>query len=108
MNPTEQALEKELQDKGLNAPRLSPEQIDSVIVKEQYYTFPKTLVTVCCLTLKNGFTTMGESACVSPENFDIEVGRKVAKENARNKIWALEGYLLKEKLALTKAVRECE
>lgn len=50
------------------------------------------------LVLKNGFTVTGESACASHENFDAEIGRKVAYENAREKIWMLEGYLLKEKL----------
>jgi len=94
----EQEIEKEIQDKNLNAPRLTPSAIDGTIVDELYYIFPGTTVTVCCLKLKNGFTVVGESAAVSQENFDVEIGRKVARENARNKIWALEGYLLKQKL----------
>ena len=53
---------------------------------------------MCCLTLQNGFTVTGESACASPENFDAEIGKKIARDNARNKIWMLEGYLLKQKL----------
>ena len=57
---------------------------------------------MCCLTLQNGFTVTGESACASPENFDAELGRKIARDNARNKIWALEGYLLKQRLSETK------
>ena len=56
------------------------------------------LLTFCVLVLKNGFTVTGESACASPENFDAEIGRKVARDNAINKIWALEGYLLKQAL----------
>ena len=56
------------------------------------------LLTFCVITLKNGFTVTGESACASPENFDPEIGRKIARENAVNKIWPLEGYLLKEAL----------
>ena len=96
--PSEKELEKEIQDKGLNAPRLTPEKIDSVIVDVDYYVFPKTQLTVCCLTLRNGFTVTGESACVSPENFNKEIIEKIAYENARNKIWALEGYLLKQQL----------
>ena len=96
---SEQAIEKEIQEKGLNAPRLTPEKIDAVIADEDYHVFEKTSLTVCCLTLKNGFTVTGESACASPENFDAEIGRKIARENARNKIWMLEGYLLKEKLS---------
>ena len=94
----EEALEKEIQDKGLNATRLTPDNIDNVIVDSGFYVFPKTQLTVCCLTLKNGFTVTGESACASPENFNKEIGEKIAYDNARNKIWQLEGYLLKEKL----------
>jgi hypothetical protein len=56
------------------------------------------LLTFCVITLKNGFTVTGESACASPENFDAEIGRKVARDNAINKIWMLEGYLLKQEL----------
>ena len=56
------------------------------------------LITFCVLVLKNGFTVTGESACASPENFDPDLGRKIARENAINKIWALEGYLLKQQL----------
>lgn len=57
------------------------------------------LLTFCVLVLRNGFTVTGESACASPENFDAEIGKKIARENARDKIWALEGYLLREQLA---------
>lgn len=96
---TEQAIEKEIQEKNLNAPRLTPALIDAAIKEEDYHVFENTCLTVCCLTLRNGFTVTGESACASPENFDAEIGRKIARENARNKIWMLEGYLLKEKLA---------
>lgn len=91
-------LEAELQRKGLNAPRLSPTLINETIVAEQYYVFPGTVCTICCLTLRNGFNVIGQSAPASPENFDESVGRRIAKDDARNKIWALEGYLLKQKL----------
>ena len=95
---SELQIEKEIQAKGLNAPRLTPDLIDAAIVGEDYHVFPGTMLTVCCLTLKNGFTVTGESACASPENFNAEIGQKIARGNARDKIWALEGYLLKEKL----------
>ncbi len=94
----EQAIEAEIQAKGLNAPRLTPDHIDSIIAASDYHVFPGTTLTVCCLTLRNGFTVTGESAAASPSNFDEEIGRKIALENARNKIWALEGYLLKNNL----------
>ena len=57
-----------------------------------------SLLTFCVLVLRNGFTVTGESACASPENFDAEIGRKVARENAINKIWPLMGYELKTRL----------
>ena len=96
---SEQAIEKEIQAKGLTAPRITPAQLDATIVGEQYHVFEGSCFTVCLLTLKNGFTVSGESACASPENFNAEIGQKIARENARNKIWALEGYLLKQKLS---------
>lgn len=92
---TESALETEIQAKGLTAPRITPERIDGLIASEAYHRFVGTTHTVCCLTLTNGHTVIGESACVSPENFDAEVGEKVARDDARNKLWALEGYRLK-------------
>lgn len=95
----EQELEQRLQEKGLNAPRLDPQHIDNCIQSAQYHVFPGTTLTVCCLELKNGFTVTGESAAASPENFNEEVGRDIAYKNAREKIWQLEGYLLREKLS---------
>ena len=113
-------IEKEIQAKGLTAPRVTPERIHDVIAGVHYFTaangidgllgaprgcgvdFPDRealrLLTFCVLVLKNGFTVTGESACASPENFDPDLGRKIARENAINKIWALEGYLLKQQL----------
>ncbi|MCR4297246.1 MAG: Gp49 family protein [Gallionella sp.] len=99
MSKDEAQIEAEIQEKGLNAPRLNPSMIDAAVSSEQYYVFPGTTMTVCALTLRNGYIVTGESAAASPENFDQEIGRKIARENARNKIWALEGYLLREKLA---------
>lgn len=98
MEITEATAECLINLKGLNARRLRPEDIDAVINHTQYYVFPGTQLTVCCITLKNGFTVTGESACASPENFDEEIGQRIAYTNAREKIWALEGYLLKNEL----------
>ena len=99
MSKDEQAIEAEIQAKGLNAPRLSPEKIDAVITGEDYHVFPGTTLTVCCIVLPNGFTVTGDSACASPANFNTQVGREIAFRNAREKIWALEGYALRERLA---------
>lgn len=95
----DEQIEQEIQAKGLTAPRVTQEQIDATIAKEDYHVFPGTMLTVCCLTLRNGFTVTGESACASPANFNEELGRKIARGHAREKIWALEGYLLKQRLA---------
>ena len=94
----EQELEKSIQEKKLNAPRLTPEVIDAAIAGQQFHVFSGSQLTVCCLTLRNGFTVTGESACASPENFDADIGERVAYGNARRKIWQLEGYLLKQNL----------
>lgn len=94
----ETAIEAEIQAKGLNAPRISPDHIDATIAAEHYHVVPGTTLTMCALTLRNGFVVTGESAAASPENFDHAIGRKIARENARGKIWMLEGYLLRQNL----------
>lgn len=94
----DQQIENEIQAKKLNAPRLSPELTYKKIKGKQFHVFPGTILTVCCLELENGFHVTGESAAVSHRNFDREFGERIAFENARDKIWALEGYLLKQRL----------
>ena len=94
-------IEKEIQDKNLTAPRVTPKSLEALIITEQFHVFEGSTFTSCLLTLKNGFTVHGESACASPENFDVDLGRKIARDNAKNKIWMLEGYLLREKLSNT-------
>ena len=95
----ESTVESEIQRKGLTAPRITPEHLDECIAQAQYHVFEGSQLTVCCLTLRNGFNVTGESACASPANFDAELGRQIAYRNARDKIWALEGYLLRERLS---------
>jgi hypothetical protein len=95
---TENDVEIEARAKHLNAPRLTPADIDHAIVGEDYYVFPGTSLTVCALILRNDFIVVGHSASVSPDNFDAELGRKVARSHARDKIWALEGYRLRQSL----------
>jgi hypothetical protein len=93
----EQRIEQAIQQAGKTAPRLTPESIDATIANAQYYVFPGTTLTVCCLTLRNGYNVTGESASVSPDNFDADIGKQIARAEARDKIWQLEGYLLKER-----------
>ena len=99
MNIDEDAIEREIQQKSLTAPRITPEHIDSQIVSADYYVFPGTTLTVCAIKLCNGFTVTGESAEASPDNIDHEIGRKIAFDNARNKIWDFEGYTLRNVLS---------
>jgi hypothetical protein len=116
---TTDSIEQEIQAKGLTAPRITPADIEANIVKEVYFTAAEgiaghatmtgdhsktvttehTLLTFCVLTLRNGFTVTGESACASPENFNAEIGRKIARQNATQKIWPLMGYELRQRLA---------
>ena len=98
-------IETMIQTKGLTAPRVTPERIESVIVAEQYYVFPGTTLTVCALTLLNGYTVTGESACASPENFDLGIGQMAARDHAVQKIWELEGYAFRERLAVIKGLQ---
>lgn len=116
----DQQIEQEIQAKGLTAPRVTPADIEANIASEHYFTafegcmhtaklagdweVPRSvealsLLTFCVLVLRNGFTVTGESACASPENFDAELGRKIARQNAVQKIWPLLGYDLRQRLA---------
>ena len=92
-------IEAEIQAKNLNAPRLDPAHIDAQIASEDYHVFPGTALTVCALTLVNGFHVVGESCPASAANFDADLGRKIARDMARSKIWTLEGYLLRSRLS---------
>ena len=114
-----QTIEQEIQAKGLTAPRITPADIEANIRQTYFFTaeegaqgalaktdpelgaeFPSiSMLTFCVLVLRNGFTVTGESACASPENFDAEIGRKVARQKAVEKIWPLMGYELKCRLA---------
>ena len=94
---SEEKVEKMIQDKGLEAPRLTPTDIDAVIVGQTFTTLPSRKCMICELTLKNGYTVRGEAACVSPENFDQEIGEEISFKDARDKVWQLEGYLLQQK-----------
>jgi hypothetical protein len=106
----EEQIEQEIQAKGLTAPRVTPADIEAEIAGEYTFTAADATqgcpqfqslaqLTFCVLVLRNGFTVTGESACASPENFDAEIGRKIARQNAVAKIWPLLGFRLRDKLA---------
>lgn len=96
---SEHEIEKRLHDLGKTAPRVKPQDVDAEIVGEEYHVFANTMLTICALKLRNGFVVTGESACADPANFDAEVGRDVARLNARNKIWPLLGFRLRDQLS---------
>ena len=98
MTTDEATIEVEFVRKGKTAPRLTPTDIDAQIAGEEYHVFGGVL-TVCVLTLNNGFMVTGESACASPENFDQGIGQSISRKNAREKIWAFEGYALRNALS---------
>jgi hypothetical protein len=117
---SDKGVEALIQAKGKTAPRVTPADIEGNIAGVYYFTAKDgvqaalhsqdeltrltgahaelALLTFCVLSLKNGFTVTGESACASPENFDAEIGRKIARANAVAKVWPLMGYELKSKL----------
>jgi hypothetical protein len=79
------------------APRVTEDRIKAVIVGQTFARLTGTL-TVCVLTLANGFTVTGESACASPDNYDQDIGEYYARKDAERRIWPLEGYLLRQQL----------
>ncbi len=96
--------EEEIQEKGLVGPRITEEHVERKIARTLYHLFPDTEVTICCLILENGYSVTGTSACASPENFDVDLGKKIAYDKAAQKIWGLEAYLLKERMSSGSAI----
>ena len=76
--------------------KLTPEILESKIEEVQYHQFDGTTVTVCCMTLENGFNVIGESACISPAYFNAEIGKKVARDNAFENLWKFYGFNAKQ------------
>ena len=116
MSDTE--IGKEIQEKGKTAPRITPGDIERNIKSEFYFTAGEGVLgqsnmgtkpagradslnrlTFCVLVLENGFAVTGENACISSENFDAEIGKKIARANAITKIWPLMGYELSQRMS---------
>ena len=102
--------ESELQEHS-TAPRITEKNLDENIICVNYLNIGEALtadgqpahqshhlLTLCILVLKNGFTIVGESACASPENYDAEIGRRLAYADAKKKVWPLMGYALRDHL----------
>jgi hypothetical protein len=124
---TETTIQQDIEARASKAPRITPADVEANIASEHCFTAwqgaqlaywadsdpanpkpiegepdrngPLGLLTICVLVLRNGFTVEGVSACASPENFDADIGRRVARQNAVNKIWPLMGYELCTKLS---------
>lgn len=75
--------------------KLTKEYLENLVENKQFVVFEGTTVTVCLVTLKNGFNLVGKSACLDPNNFDKSDGEQYAYEDAMDKLWELEGYLAK-------------
>lgn len=122
------AIEQEIQAKGLTAPRVTPEDVTANIRNVYFFTAKQgaeralneefqepvdiasseelSLLTICVIVTKSGFTAVGTSACASPENFDAGVGKKIAFENTKQQLWPLMGYELKQRLFAALEVEE--
>lgn len=111
--------ENKIPSECLTAPRVTLDEIEANIAYETYFTAADaaaavdldpgpaslSLLTICVLVLANGYTVTGESACVSIENFNADLGRKIAREKAIDKIWPLMGYALRDRLSDSSAER---
>ncbi len=121
IDPGSDSLEREIQAKANKAPRVTPDALKAEIISAWYINgasgvvpdefqppvpaeSPLNLLTICVLVLRNGFTVHGVSACASPENFNAEIGRRIARENAEREIWPLLGFRLRDQLAHAKNI----
>ena len=84
------------------ADRVTPEYMKSRITSTDFTRIGET-VTHCRIVLDNGFGISGESACVNPENYNQQIGEKIAYDNAFRQLWPLFGFLLAEKNKLRTA-----
>ena len=120
VDPGPDSLEREIQAKADKGPRVTPADIEAEIASVHFFVASDAIqhenavhehgeagwllgatqqLTFCVIQLRNGFTVTGESACASPENFNAEIGRRIARENAINKVWPLLGFRLRDQLA---------
>ena len=103
--PTDTDIEKAIVDAGLTAPRVTLDSVNAILeqIRYEHWVIPDTTSTVVAGILPNGFVVaLGTASTVSKENFDLSVGIKIATNdclnNARNKIWEMEGYALHKQL----------
>jgi len=94
---TSEATQAEVKKRGLTrGPRITPDLIDSMISEELYLQPNGTTMTLCLMTLTNGYIVTGESSALSSVNFSREMGQKIARDKARNKVGDYAAFLAKE------------
>ena len=96
--PRTQELDRELQEQGLGYMRVTERMVEDQIELCQFHRFEGTRTIVCCLTMRNGFTVVGVSSCVHPENFRADIGERLAREDAVKRVWEFCGYKLRDML----------
>jgi hypothetical protein len=77
--------------------RITVADMQAKVKSSTYTRLPDSTTTVCQITLENGYTLVGTSACVDPAKFNQALGEQYAYEKAFNQLWDLEGYLLKQR-----------
>jgi hypothetical protein len=96
---TKPVTEEELQAKAV-APRVSMERLEGLVRTTEFHRpNDASTLTICTVTTKQGFSVVGESAAAAGPNFDPAIGMRIARQNALNKLWPHEGYLLRAILA---------
>ena len=90
------------------APKVHPQDLDANIAGTTYTLLPDGRTTVCQITLLNGFSTIGTSACIDAANYDKALGEKYAFENAKGKMWPVLGAVLADRGAGSKLVFAAE
>lgn len=94
MSENETAVEHKIHVLGQTEKRITTAMLDADIVSEQFHVFKENYLTICCLTLRNGSTVIGESVCVCPENFDENIAKSKARANACEQIGVAAGTQL--------------
>lgn len=84
------------------AERVTKEYMESRITGKEFTQLGET-VTHCRILLDNGYSVSGESACVNVENYNQQIGEKIAYDRAFVQLWPLFGFLLAEKNKLKAA-----
>lgn len=101
-------VEHEMRADGSNAPRVTPEMITAAIASSDFHILPGTQITVCVISLRNGTKVLGYNyGAIDPAAQDWQRGRQAAYDMAREKVWELEGYAMRERQAMKAGALIC-